>query len=413
MSAYGQTRDQNVELLVRTALEYGVTDTRQIAYILATAQHESDNFRTSREYDGPRQASRLGYSGGSNYYGRGFVQLTHDHRYEKMAQVMGDPRIVRDPDVVAREPHLGSRTTVVGMVRGLYTGLGLDQFINDHRKDYVGARAIVNGNDRAARVAGYAEAWERQVPALVERVSRAGFVPRHMPGSPVDDGELRRGEKGPEVRRLQDALVREGATMNPDGSFGRGTELEVKAWQRRHGMPATGVADHDMLERLGVEPQQGQQRRASETGDSRSAGQARETDDALRQALRNQVGILDAQAGKPWDDASERLAASALMLAKENGFTARDELKLAFNRATDRMAAGEVLHLARTGAASSPDPAANRVHMAVSDALAMPAEQRLQLAQGAGQQSLLHVAERDALALEQKVQGPEPHILRT
>lgn len=83
MSAYGLTRNENVELLVRTALEYGVTDPRQIAYILATAQHESDNFKTAREYNGRGQALRLGYSGGADYYGRGYVQVTHDHRYQK------------------------------------------------------------------------------------------------------------------------------------------------------------------------------------------------------------------------------------------------------------------------------------------------------------------------------------------
>lgn len=117
MSAYGLTRDQNVELLVRTALEYGVTDRRQIAYIVATAQHETDNFATSREYDGPNQAIRNGYGGGENYYGRGYVQVTHDRNYDRMATTLGDPRISTNPDIVAQESALGAQTTVVGMAR--------------------------------------------------------------------------------------------------------------------------------------------------------------------------------------------------------------------------------------------------------------------------------------------------------
>lgn len=378
MSAYGLSRNENVELLVRTALEYGITDQRQIAYILATAQHESDNFRATREYEGRNQAVRLGYSGGAEYYGRGYVQVTHDHRYDAMAQALNDPRIRQDPDIVARDAVVGSRTTVVGMVRGLYTGVGIDQFINDNRTDYIGARAVVNGNDQASRIAGYAREWERNVQGVVDRVVSDGISPRAMPGSPMNDGVLRRGEIGPEVRQLQEALVRQGAAITPDGRFGPGTKAAVEAYQRRHHLPATGVADSNMLEALGIERQQGQvmtSRRHSHA--LPDAHDADHPDPALTEKLRDAVRTLDQQAGKPWDDASERLAASALVMAKENGFTARDDLQLAFNRPSERHAGGEVLHLVRQGAGMSPDPAANRVHMATADALAMPPGERL------------------------------------
>lgn len=102
--------------------------------------------------------------------------------------------------------------------------------------------------------------------------------------------------------------------------------------------------------------------------------------DPLLQKLRESVRALDQQAGKGWDDASERLAASALVMAKQNGFTDGDGLRLAFNRPTEKHAGGEVLHLWREGPGASPDPAANRVHMASSDALAVPVGERLQQA---------------------------------
>ena len=104
MGAYGLRREQNIDLLVKTALEYGVTDRRQLAYIVATAQHESDNFATAREYDGRNQAIARGYDGGANYYGRGYVQVTHRDNYESMARVLRDARIARDPDIVAHRP---------------------------------------------------------------------------------------------------------------------------------------------------------------------------------------------------------------------------------------------------------------------------------------------------------------------
>lgn len=252
MSAYGLTRDQNVELLVRTALEYGVTDRRQIAYIVATAQHETDNFATSREYDGPNQAIRNGYGGGENYYGRGYVQVTHDRNYDRMATTLGDPRISTNPDIVAQESALGAQTTVVGMARGLYTGVGLDRYINPQNADYTAARAIVNGTDRADHIAGLARTWEQNLPDIIDRVTAQGITPRAMPGSPMADGSLSVNERGPEVARMQEALRQRGFELTPDGLYGNGTRGIVEQYQRQNGLPPTGTADRDTLSSLGV-----------------------------------------------------------------------------------------------------------------------------------------------------------------
>ncbi len=252
MSAYGLTRDQNVELLVKTALEYGITDRRQIAYIVATAQHETDNFNTSREYDGPNQARIRGYDGGENYYGRGYVQVTHDGNYDKMATALGDPRIRTNPDIVAQESTLGAQTTVVGMARGIYTGVGLDRYINSQGSDYTDARAIVNGTDRADHIAGLARTWEQNLPGIIDRVSAQGITPRAMPGSPMADGSLSVNESGPEVARMQEALRQRGFQVTPDGIYGNGTRGIVEQYQRQNGLSATGTADRETLSSLGV-----------------------------------------------------------------------------------------------------------------------------------------------------------------
>ena len=259
MSAYGLTREQNVDMLVRTALEYGITDRRQIAYILATAQHETGDFRTAREDDGRNQAIRNGYRGGEEYYGRGYVQTTHVDRYAAMDSTLGlNGRLNANPDLAATDPRLSAQMTVVGMARGIYTGVGIDQYINGNRTDYTAARAVVNGNDRADLIAGYAQNWEQNVQGVIDRVSRDGITPQVMPGSPMNDGVIRRGEIGPEVRRLQEALVRDGATITPDGNFGGGTKTALEDYQRRHNLPVTGAANAALLQTLGVAPQQGQ-----------------------------------------------------------------------------------------------------------------------------------------------------------
>ncbi|QNH17838.1 hypothetical protein HEP74_02994 [Xanthomonas sp. SS] len=95
----------------------------------------------------------------------------------------------------------------------------------------------------------------------------------------------------------------------------------------------------------------------------------------LFEKIRDGVRGLDQQAGKPWDENSERLSASLLLLASEKGFTAKDDLKIAANTPTATLGSGEVVHLWRTGH-PSPDPAAHRAHMPMQEALAVPAEQR-------------------------------------
>jgi putative chitinase len=56
---------------------------------------------------------------------------------------------------------------------------------------------------------------------------------------------LRRGSRGAEVQKMQQAL---GVTA--DGNFGPGTEAALKAWQRRNGLTADGIAGPATLGRL-------------------------------------------------------------------------------------------------------------------------------------------------------------------
>lgn len=99
-------------------------------------------------------------------------------------------------------------------------------------------------------------------------------------------------------------------------------------------------------------------------------------DHELLDRLRDRVRVLDRQADRSWNEHSERLAASALLMAKQAGFSAQDDPQLAFNRPTERYAAGEILHVFRQGPHASPDPAANRTHMPTAEALSKPAEER-------------------------------------
>src|SRR5687768_17727676 len=111
---FGIDRDSSVNLIVRTAIENGVEDPRQIAYMLATAQHETEDFKAPEEHFGRSQATKLGYSGGDNYYGRGYVHLTHDYNYRQFDELLGlNGELVRNPDK-AKDPEIAAKILVVG-----------------------------------------------------------------------------------------------------------------------------------------------------------------------------------------------------------------------------------------------------------------------------------------------------------
>ena len=61
------------------------------------------------------------------------------------------------------------------------------------------------------------------------------------------------GDRGPEVVRLQQALVSKGAAnIAADGDFGRGTQAAVMAFQAANGLTIDGVAGPETMAKLGI-----------------------------------------------------------------------------------------------------------------------------------------------------------------
>ncbi|MGO1072336.1 XVIPCD domain-containing protein [Lysobacter sp. CA199] len=103
-------------------------------------------------------------------------------------------------------------------------------------------------------------------------------------------------------------------------------------------------------------------------------------DHKLLEKIRDSVRGLEQGIGKPWDDQSERLSASALSMAVASKFGPGDDVKVTLNRPTEQNAAGELLFVYREGRNASPDPAANHAHMPVAQALSVPASERYEQA---------------------------------
>ncbi|MFZ5638098.1 MAG: peptidoglycan-binding protein [Pseudomonadota bacterium] len=105
------------------------------------------------------------------------------------------------------------------------------------------------------------EAGDADIQSALGAVGRRGDGTR----SPMDDGVLRQGERGSEVRALQQKLVAlgmedaSGNPLVPDDSFGARTKQAVERFQRESGLPPTGVADDATLRALNarIDPVQG------------------------------------------------------------------------------------------------------------------------------------------------------------
>lgn len=142
-----------------------------LAYALATAYLETAHtmqpimerggeayFR--RRYDpqglNPQLAKRLGNTepgDGARYAGRGFVQITGRANYEKLGKRIG-AGLVQMPQL-ALDPIIAAKILRVGMSEGLFTGKKLADYFGPGVNNPTGARRIINGQDRAAEIAGY------------------------------------------------------------------------------------------------------------------------------------------------------------------------------------------------------------------------------------------------------------------
>ena len=139
----------NIRLIVSECARQGVTDSRQIAYILGTVSHECD-FRSIKEIrakpgtDIWRMQERYWHTG---FYGRGFSQLTWEKNYKKFSPIVGLD-LVKNPDRVLA-PETGALILVYGMRRGTFVANGLesstrlDKYFNETRKIFFDGMSLV------------------------------------------------------------------------------------------------------------------------------------------------------------------------------------------------------------------------------------------------------------------------------
>ena len=135
------------------------TDKKQLAYILATVYHEtSTKMQPVKEYGGEAYLKSKAYY---PYYGRDLCQTTWKSNYQKVKEFTGID-VVTTPNLIGHMP-LAAKVCITFMRKGWYTGKKLSDYINSSICDFQNARRIINGTDAAAKIAGYASLFLKEL----------------------------------------------------------------------------------------------------------------------------------------------------------------------------------------------------------------------------------------------------------
>mgnify|MGYP001766787317 CR=1 FL=1 len=185
--ALSQAQVDGINAIIDVWEARGLTDPRWLAYILATAWHETGRTMqpvreigrgNGRAYGIPDQKT------GRVYYGRGLVQITWKTNYERLGKRLGLD-LVNNPDR-ALEPAISARILVIGMEEGLFTGKRLADYFSDGAASWVNARRIVNGLDRAEMIAAYARKFHDAISSAEVAVAPAPSPsPAPVPSPPA------------------------------------------------------------------------------------------------------------------------------------------------------------------------------------------------------------------------------------
>ena len=153
----------NLKLIIEASEIYSAS-TNQLAYILATAYHETaHDFIPKYEYGNleyfvrrywlnTKVAKALGNTSAKEAFdtrGVGLVQITGRRNHQRFG-ILGNP---------SKGLEIGKAIEIifVGMLEGFFTGAKLGKYVSTNSYNFKEARRVVNGTDKALLIAGYAE----------------------------------------------------------------------------------------------------------------------------------------------------------------------------------------------------------------------------------------------------------------
>lgn len=180
--------EDTIDTIVDTYLAQGQYNPHHLAYILATAYHESYHRKLNPDWNPVREGFAktnegaikavtklyeqgkishnyaIPHTNGYSYYGRGYVQITWPENYRKMGKRL-DISLYENPDL-ALDRSVAAKLLVVGMIEGTYTGRKLDDY-GVQNFDAYNARRIINGLDNAELIKGYYEIFNLAIASAI------------------------------------------------------------------------------------------------------------------------------------------------------------------------------------------------------------------------------------------------------
>jgi predicted chitinase len=155
------TKNGTIEAIKNECISQGISLNTQIAYVLATADHETNHtFKPVTEaywLHHPDSYLKKHHANYYPYYGRGYVQLTWNYNYKKYSKLLGED-LLKHPEL-ALKPEIALFVLVHGFKNGSFTGKKISDYINDHVTNFVKARYCINGQDKAKEIAALAQQY--------------------------------------------------------------------------------------------------------------------------------------------------------------------------------------------------------------------------------------------------------------
>ena len=158
----------------------GINTKLRIAHFLAQLGHESDHFRTLREYasgaeyEGRRDLGNVKAGDGKRYRGRGPIQITGRANYEKYGKKLGID-LVNKPEL-AETPEVGVKIAIL-----YWSDHGLNALAD--KDDIRGITKRINGgyNGLNSRIAMLENAKRAVKAVSVASVDLDQIDPRYIP----------------------------------------------------------------------------------------------------------------------------------------------------------------------------------------------------------------------------------------
>ncbi len=163
-------QQKNMREVAKALQDEGILNPNVLAYTLGTIKHETgDTFSPIEEFGGRDQAMKLGYEGGPDFFGRGYIQLTHKGNYKQMGDRIGVKDLAEHPEKALDPVNAAKIAAAFIKDRGVAE--------KAQSGDFIGARGPINGTDQADTIAKYAQEFQPKTQAPTPSMSQPTMIP--------------------------------------------------------------------------------------------------------------------------------------------------------------------------------------------------------------------------------------------